>query len=56
MLTLCDTCGIKNGSKQLSFDVNRRLYLGRGSIAEYQADSLTPSAGWILHFIYGHNL
>lgn len=40
MLTLCDTCAIKNGSKQLSFDVDGRSYLGRGGRPERLPSSL----------------
>lgn len=45
MLTFCCTCGIKNGSKHVSFDVSGRFYLGRSSRGRSEDDSLPPSAG-----------
>lgn len=56
MLTLRATCAIKNGSKQLSFDVGGRSYLGRGGGGgrQRQAGSLATSAGRIGHFTQIH--
>lgn len=49
MLTLCDTCAIKNGSKPFNFDVGGRYYLGRGWRTKCQVDSVAAPAGgnWI---------
>lgn len=51
MLTLCDTCAIKNGSKPFNFDVGGRYYLGRGWRTKCQVDSVAAPAGgnWYLH-------
>lgn len=47
MLTSCDTCAIKNWSKRLNLDVDRRSYLVCGSRTKCHIDSVAASAGGI---------